>query len=468
VIKGNCGKGIVALGALLSLGLAGCASSGDSEGASEPSQSAKIVFWTQHATPQRLAIQEKVAADFMAKTGIEVDVVGLDAASENQAIVAAAASGDMPDVVLHMPDQTAAWTEQGFLDADAAQEVVDGLGAETFSPDALGLVTVDGELQAVPSDGWGEMLYYRTDLFKSAGLDEPTSLEDVATAAQALAATGTTGIVLGTAPGSVFTTQTLEAIALMNGCQLFTDDEVTLDSEACVGALAEYQKMAAASVAGDQDVDSTRAAYLAGKAGMIFWSTHFLDELAGLDANFPLSCEECAADPQYLAKNTGVAGLLTGPDNDDPTTYGLTMNLGITRGANTEAAKQWVEYLMSDAYVEVLSTATEGRIPVRTGTTEDPQKYINGWMELQLGADPAIQKPFNEVYSAEVIAAVVDGANGFSRWGLGTEYAGVAGTLAAQNALAENLPALFSGADPESVAAAMQATAEAAKQDVGK
>lgn len=452
--------GALALTAAAALVLAACGTDPDTDAEGE-----EIVFWTPHTTPQRLAIQEQIAADFTAETGIEVNVVGLDAAGANQAIVSGAASGDMPDVVLHRPDQTAAWFEQGLLDAEAAQEVLTGLGPETFSDYALDLVTLDGELQAVPSDGWGQFLFYRTDLFEEAGLEPPTSLEEIAPAAAALNDAGHTGIVLGTAPGDDFTTQTLETFALMNDCQMFTGTDVTLNSPECENALTEYQSIVAESVSGEQDVDSTRASYLSGEAAMTVWSSHFLDELAGLDPNFPVSCAECEDNSQFLAENTGVVGLLGGPDNAEATTYGITLNLGIMRGANTEAAQQWVEHAMSEEYIEHLSTATEGRIPVRTGTPEDDQAYVQEWMSQPLGADPDQQMPFDDVYSEDVIAAVVDGANGFSRWGLGTENASTAGALAAQNALADDLQPLFDGTEAAQVAQVMQETTEAAAGD---
>ncbi|HLS15452.1 MAG TPA: extracellular solute-binding protein [Beutenbergiaceae bacterium] len=455
--------GAIALAATAGLVLAACQDDGD--GGTEGSA---IVFWTPHNTPQRLALQEQIADDFTEQTGIEVDVVGLDASDANQAIVSGAASGDVPDVVLHRPDQTAAWLDQGLLDAEAAQEVLDSLGPETFSDYALDLVTLDGELQAVPSDGWGQFLFYRTDLFDDAGVQPPQSLADIAPAAAQLGEAGHIGVVLGTAPGDDFTTQTLETFALTNDCQLFTGADVTLDSPECVNALGEYQAIVAESVGGEQDVESTRAAYLSGDAAMTVWSSHFLDELAGLDQNFPVTCPECADNAGFLAENTGVVGLLSGPDNTEATTYGITLNLGIMRGADTEAAQQWVEHALSDGYIQHLATATEGRIPVRTGTAEDPQAYVQEWMNQPLGAEPQDQIPFDEVYSQDVIDAVIDGANGFSRWGLGTEHAATAGVLAAQNALAEDLQPLFDGADPQEVTQAMQSTAEAVAADSGE
>src|SRR5690606_38173130 len=109
------------------------------------------------------------------------------------------------------PDQAAAWHAQGLLDTEVPAEVVESLGPATFSGRAMDMVTPDGGPVAVPSDGWGQVLVYRTDLFEEAGLEPPETLADVAQAAEVLDTEGRAGIVLGTAPGAPFTTQTLEA-----------------------------------------------------------------------------------------------------------------------------------------------------------------------------------------------------------------------------------------------------------------
>ena len=116
---------------------------------------------------------------------------------------------------------------------DASQAVVDTLGAGTFSPRSLELVTVDGKLIGVPSDSWAQMLVYRKDLFEEAGLAAPTTYETILAAAKALNKDGVAGIVAATGPADSFTQQTFEYFALANGCQL--DDEagaVTLNTPA--------------------------------------------------------------------------------------------------------------------------------------------------------------------------------------------------------------------------------------------
>ena len=64
--------------------------------------------------------------------------------------------------------------------------MIDKLGADTFSEKAIELVSQDGVATGVPSDGWGQLLIYRKDVFDKAGLDAPATLDDVTGAAEQL------------------------------------------------------------------------------------------------------------------------------------------------------------------------------------------------------------------------------------------------------------------------------------------
>lgn len=442
--------------AAASLVLAACGNGdgGETNGEAD-GEAQELTFWTPHNTPERMSVQQEVADGFEEETGIEVNVVGMDATDMNQSIVAGAAAGDMPDVALVGPDQVASWTSQGLLDEAVAQAAMDNLDPTTFSDQAMNLVSIDGELAAVPSDGWGELLFYRTDVFEDLGLDAPESVQDVVAAAQTIAESdvGMTGIVLGTQPADPMAHENLEHFGLANGCQMFEGTEVALESAACVQTLTDIQDMADASVAGDQDVESTRAAYLAGDAAMVVWSPHLLDEIAGLEPNFPVSAEGVSDDPQFLSQNTGIVGGLTGVANDDPTGFGLTMNLAIMQGANGEAAQQYVEYLLSQGYIDTLAMTPEGRAPVRTGTPENPQEYVDAWADLEIGVDDDNMLPFGEAYSDEAVEQVVAAANTFTRWGFGTENWATAGDAVTQTTLVNDYGTLIGGGDPEDYAA---------------
>lgn len=450
--------GIAFTAVVAAAGLAACSGGGGSgaaDGGTAGGDSETLTVWTPHNTPQRLAVQQQVAADFEAETGIAVEIVGMAAADMNTSIVAGAASGDVPDVAVVGPDQVASWASQGLVDHEAAESVIENLDESTFSERALELVTFPDGRGAVPSDGWGELLYYRTDIFEQLDLEAPETVQDVAAAAKAVSESdlGLAGIVLGTKPADAMARENIEHLGLANGCQMFEGGDVALDSEACVDTFSQYQTLAGASVQGDQDVESTRAAYLSGQTAMAMWSPHLLDEIANLDANFPVTAPENGENPDFLAQNTGVVGALSGEFNDgEPTGFGLTMNYTILNGAATDAAQQYVEYVLSDGYIATLAMTPEGRTPVRTGTAEEPTRYADEWATLPLGADPANQRPMDEVYAPEVVEQIVVAANSFSRWGFGTEHWATAGAAVTQNSLVTDLGQLLPDGDPQAYA----------------
>jgi multiple sugar transport system substrate-binding protein len=409
-----------------------------------------ITFWTPQTTPERVAAQEKIAAKFTEKTGIAVKVVPLAEADQQKSLVTGAASGKVPDVMLHSATSTAAWRSQGLLDTKATQEVVDNLGAGTFNKNALTAFSLDGEVGAVPSDGWTHLIVYRKDLLQAAGVAVPTSLETLAQAATAMKAKGVTGIALGTQSGTASGTEGVYSMFQSAGCQLVKDGKVTIDSAECTKAAELFTTLRNSSRQGDFDVTSARAAYLAGKSAMLLFSTHILDELAGLDPANPATCPQCKSDPAFLAKNSGFITVL---DKNNPAQYGATLGYGIPRGAHTDEAKTFIKYVLEEGYADTLATATEGRIPLRNGTASNPTEYIDAWAKLGIG--PKRTQSVAEVYGPEMVTSIRDGINAVQLWGMGTKDSPLAGAVTAQGVLAQFLEQLYAGKSPAEVTKAM-------------
>ena len=148
---------------------------------------ADIRFWTTEYQPERLEKQQEMADAFEEETGIAVEVIPITAEAGLQSrITAAFAAGDMPDVVYHPQQFALPWVEAGILDAEAATEVVEALGSDTFAPAGLSLVSTEDGYAAVPVDGWTQMIVYRRDLFEEKGLAPPTDFAAVEAALEAL------------------------------------------------------------------------------------------------------------------------------------------------------------------------------------------------------------------------------------------------------------------------------------------
>ena len=448
---------------LVSLALvaaAGC-SGGDDEGSGDGAQSLKV--WTIEDVADRVAAQKQMASDFTARTGIQVEVVAVAEDQFEQLVTSAAAADNLPDVIAALPlSQVRSLASNDLLNTEIAGQVVDELGTDTFAPRSLEL-TKDGDSQlAVPSDGWAQLLVYRKDLFEAAGLQPPTTYEAIERAAQTLGRDGVAGITLATTPGDTFTQQSFEYLAQANGCELVGDDEkVTLDSPQCVRAFDLYGKLARDySVRGNQDVDSTRATYFAGKAAMIIWSSFLLDELAGLRNDALPSCAQCKADKAWLAKNSGVVTAIKGPDGQEPSLYGEVVSFAVTSAAPKDASVQFVKYMMSDKYVDWLAIAPEGKVPARQGPQAGDTTYLKEWESLRAGVDT--KAPLSQYYGPDVLKAVQESPESFNRWGLSQGQGDLVGAMLGPLPVPKALANLIGGRGD--AAAAAQEAQEAVEE----
>jgi multiple sugar transport system substrate-binding protein len=445
-----------ALALTTALALSGCSGGGGDNGDDET-----LTIWTIEDVADRVKTQEDLMKRFTEETGTKVKLVAVAEDQLTTVLTSAAASDELPDAIAAAPlNSVQQFATDDLLDTDAAAAVVKALGADTFSDRALEL-TRDGDTQlSVPSDGWAQLLFYRTDLFQAAGIEAPTSLDSIAAAAKALDSDSVAGITIATAPGDGFTQQTFEHVALANGCELVgKDGKVTLDSPECVESLDWYTSLARDySVAGNQDVDTTRATYFSGGAAMVIWSSFLLDELAGLRNDALPTCAECAADPSFLAKNTGIVSGIEGPNGSEPASYGEIVSWAIMDGA-ADSTQDLVEWMMSDAYTDWLAIAPEGKVPTRTGSADNPTEYADAWKSLEAGVDT--KAVLSSVYPADVLDTVAAAPDSFDRWGLpqgqGPLSGAVSGQLVIPKAISE---ILNSGLSPEDAAkrAAKEAT----------
>jgi multiple sugar transport system substrate-binding protein len=427
-----------------------------------------IKVWSLENLSDRFARTQQIMKDFTAKTGISVELQGVDESQLPQLIVQGAAAGTLPDVIGGLPLALVRQLDsQEVLDAGAAGAVVQELGPNTFAPQALQL-TRNGDRQlAVPSDAWSQILVYRKDLFEAAGLPAPTDYDKLQKAAAALTGSGKFGITLATDPADVFTQQTFESLALGNNCQLVDGNgTVTLDSPACQTTFGLYQALATRfSPRGTQTVDTTRESYFAGQSAMVLWSTFLLDELAGLRDDALPTCPQCKSDREFLSRNSGVITSVPGPQGRDAGSFGEITSWIAVSGGKTDPAKKLISYMMSDGYAGWLGLAPEGKFPVRTGDASDPQKFTKQWAQLPAGVDR--KKPLAEVYDAETIRQITGVAAVIDRWGIPQGQGDLLGAITARLPISQVIAEMAAGGqDPGAAAAAAQDDVSKIQEDL--
>ena len=454
---------VVAAATVMALVAAGCGGGGDDGGGGGGGDAQSLTVWTIEDVADRVEATRKLARDFTTRTGIQVNLVPVAEDQFDQLITASAAADELPDVVAALAlSSVRSLSSNDLLSTEIAAQVVNELGADTFTARALEL-TKDGDRQlAVPSDGWAQLLVYRKDLFEAAGLQPPTTYDAIEKAAATLNKGGMAGIALATTPGDSFTQQSFEYLALANGCELVgSDKKVTLDSPQCVRAFDLYGKLARDySVRGNQDVDSTRATYFAGKAAMVIWSSFLLDELAGLRNDALPTCPQCRSDRGFLAKNSGVVPAIQGPDGQNPALYGEIVSWTPTSAAPKDATVQFIKYMMSDGYLGWLALAPEGKVPVRQGPKAGDTSYLTQWQGLKVGVDT--KAPLSRYYGPDVLKAVQESPGTFRRWGLTQGQGELVGAMLGELPVPKALSELIAGKGD--AAAAAQAAQKAVEE----
>lgn len=375
----------------------------------------EITFWTTEVERDRLEVQNNIAAEFRNKTGIRVRVIPVEENLLAERVTAAFAARSLPDVIFHPIDFTIGWTNAGILDPEAAADVIKVLGTETFSPGPLDLARVPGGYAAVPADGWGQLLLYRKDLFDEKGLAAPDHWDSILAAAGALHDPPLMwGFPVATDPSQTYTQQVFEHIALSNGVKLTAKDgELNLNTPEMVETLDFYKSIARFSPPGNLHWLHTRMDYLTGRAAMIIWSPFILDDLSGLRRDQPVIPDIVRGEPGWLAGNTGFVTTIHGPGG--AARYGQTNYFGISADANREAARKWVEFLLTEGYLMWLGMAADGKLPVRKGTREEPGRFVDGWMNLEFGV--TTRAKISRFYGMDVVNVIMSGADSFERWG---------------------------------------------------
>jgi multiple sugar transport system substrate-binding protein len=461
---------VVAVAATAACTFGALAACGDGD---QGAGSGPLTLWTVEDQADRVEAQRAILAEFTKQTGVKTKLVAVAEDKITTVLSSAAASGDLPDVIgaASLPILNQLHTDD-LLDTETAAALVESLGPDTFAKRALELTKRGDEQLGVPSDGWAQLIYYRKDLFDKAGLQPPTTYEAIQAAAEKLDQGDTVGIVAATAPGDPFTHQTFEHVALANGCEL-TDGggKVVLDSKNCVNAFGYYSNyysnlLREHSVRGNQDVDTTRAAYFSGRAAMVVWSSFMLDELAGLRNDALPTCAECKQDKTFLAKNTGIVSALQGPDAKRTASFGEVVSFAVLHEADTGNARRLVEFMMGDGYESWLAIAPEGKVPTRTGNDADKDAYLAAWRGLDAGVDT--KAPLSQFYSPETLRIVETSTNSFTRWGFpqgqGELASAVFGQLGVPKALSGQVS---SGADPAEAARKAAEEAGTIQEELG-
>ncbi|TVR06481.1 MAG: extracellular solute-binding protein [Spirochaetaceae bacterium] len=396
-----------------------------------------ITLWTTEEQPVRMDAQRAIADRFTAQTGIRVELVPVTESLIGERVTAAFSAGDLPDLIYHPLAFTYSWAEAGILDTRAATEVVSRLGEGTFGSGVLNLVEFEGDSAAVPVAGWAQLVVYRRDLFEQHGLEPPTTFAAMRRAIEVLHnPPNFFGIVAATDPSQIYMMQVFEHVAMANGVDIVNDNgTVTMNTPQMREVLEFYRFLVEHSPPGNLYWQQSRELYHDNRTAMIIWSPFILHGLAGLRDGVPVTGFGPDPTTDALAGLSGFVTSFAGPSNPQGAGWVDVNYFGITVDADTEAAQQFIEFSMNEAYQETLAIAAIGRHPVRLGTAQDPTRFVRAWADLEVGDER--RRPLSSIYSPEVIASMLDGLETGSRWGFQRGFGYLTSRLYSTRVIAE-------------------------------
>lgn len=380
-----------------------------------------ITIWINETSDAHEQVLEGMTTDFAEESGIQVETLLVTPRLLPDLVQTAVLSDTLPDLILHPIEFSLGWEEDGILDSEAATAALDQLGRETFDPAALAILNTGTEedlVAALPSNGWQQIIVYRSDWFEEQGLEPPDTYERLSLAAETIFQPEgiISGLVVPTDAALRTTQQVFEHLASANGCSLADEQgQVELLHPACLEALEYYRMLVNEfSPIGYQTDTSALNAYLSGRTGLIISSPAVLPALAGLEEESVPNCPACST-PDYLAQNSGFITMIEGSGEfSQNTNFGEIMALGITSSADQQPAAEFVEYWFNEGYLQWLSVDPERKVPLRWGSAEDPTLYIDIWGERPLRpGSPGLE----EIYGTALVEQLQDGIAASSRWG---------------------------------------------------
>ncbi len=313
----------------------------------------------------------KYKSEFELQTGITLKVDSYQEQQMRQRLVTVMNSrSDEVDLFMSLPSREgmqfakAGWyTDLSDLVKNTSAKDYD---AGDLSAGMLKDATFNNQLNGIPLNVEGPVLYYRKDLFLKCGVALPKSLLDLDAVAAKLKAcepSVTPFVSRGLKPAAPFT----YSVFLHNmGGQYMSGGKSQLCSKEGKASLSLYAKMlkdyGPAGVV-NYSFYQISSLYREGKAAMAFESSNELSNIM---------------DGGARLKDTGIAVLPAGPGGSHPTVIGWTMSVS-AYSKNKEAAWYFVQWATSPAMQAKL--ALEGVAPPRSAVAS--AKNYRTWMDEQ-------------------------------------------------------------------------------------
>ena len=350
--------------------------------AEEAALEGEITFWHCFTQGARMEAIDAAAAAFMeANPGVKINIETMSWGDFNTKWNAGLTTGDLPDMsVAQNTGEVAEMINAGVLAEISG--VIDGIGRERFSENALGDMTTDGVTYGIPFYSHAQVMWYREDLLETAGLEVPTTWAEFYDAAVALTKDGVYGAGVSCSPNDLLCTRYLNYYVQSAGGSLLNDDlTANLTSDIALEGIefwVNVYKNCSPAETINYTVNDHATLFYQGTTAFDFNSGFMISGVAANRADL-LPSISCAALPVY---NEG---------DDYYSAEATHIPLVMWENCeNKDVCEAFIEYLYEDDnYLFFLSAVPVGMLPSITGIS-DLEAYKTNETVVQFADEAAV------------------------------------------------------------------------------
>jgi multiple sugar transport system substrate-binding protein len=353
---------------------------------------ATLRWWSPQSAPAQLeAYKFQIAAFQAANPGVTVAFEPTSDETYPAQLAAAYASGQVPDIVTHIPSfSVASYYAKGLV--EPFDDVIKAIGPEKYFDGANKTYEAgDGHFTGTGiGNTASDNLWVRKDLMKKAGIEKiPETWDELRAAAKKMQGGGIYGLPLPFAKNSA-TSFVVTTLIHGAGGQLFTPDlQVAINSDATANALEFYKSLREFAPPGATSYSwgEMITAFVSGATATGYYAGRVL-------VNVTKQNPKIANDITCVLYPTISSAVAKSSLNDFPSVF-------IPKGTkNLEAAKKFAAFLFQpEGYIKQLLAAPGHVLPVLKTIAENPA-YTS---------DPIITK-----YPKEVELMTVNSAKGYN------------------------------------------------------
>ena len=352
------------------------------EDTAEAELEGEITFWHCFTQGARMEAIEAAAASFMeAHPGVTIKIETMSWGDFNTKWNAGLTTGDLPDMsVAQNTGEVAEMINAGVL-ADISN-VIDGIGRDRFSENALADMTTDGVTYGVPFYSHAQVMWYREDLLEAAGLEVPTTWDEFYDAAVTLTKDGVYGAGFSCSPNDLLCTRYLNYYVRSAGGSLLNDDlTANLTSDIALEGIqfwVDVYKNCSPAETINYTVNDHATLYYQGTTAFDFNSGFMISGVASNRSDL-LEYVSCAPLPLYKEGDSYYSAEAT------------HIPLVIWENCeNKELCEAFIEYLyQEDNYLYFLSAVPVGMLPSITGIS-DLEAYKSNETVQQFSEEAAV------------------------------------------------------------------------------